>query len=649
MNSATPSTSQQNSAGTVPAMHGTDYQIGLLMLLFERGFTRNLKDFELESEVNDAIKFDDVVFNEGNHNYRLIQLKYKSSKKSEKITVDVLFGDDFNNNFNLLKYVLSYVGAKNRTKFQNVKIKDAIVFTNSTLDVNKNNEMSTGQRSNYFCQQKTIKVSEIQLDPIDLLNVTDKHKIAKCYKFNASSLMIDALLAYADHVKSKPKNANIQQRLNILNPTNIEEALEKIIFCVGQSSDDELFQIVQKEIEEHFKLNSSEETSRKLRVNLGDWIKTKTGPFPEIIKFDDAKTFFDANVMQDVLFDVIPPTSEFVGRELELESISKKLKDKGACVISPQVSICGLGGIGKTQLARKFIAKYKQDFYNRVIWINAEKNDTTADSFKRLIGEQKIKIDSNLIVNETEKIKSYINLVVQHFRNVSVLFVLDNAVQPNDEEFSFISHFRKSLSSFENKIYILITSRDKDFGGKVENLDLSLLTINEASKMLTNQLENVSIEDANYLVQELQQLPLALQQAISYIKETNEALKVCGKSFTVSEYIERLKSKNDEIELLEHNFNDDFGDKHLSTTFKTWDITFEHIKTVKFGAQANKIINYIAFLEPDNIDPSLVLKFFQNQNAEEIIGKAFKLLKKYSILNSNETILNSMYIDWCRK
>jgi CO dehydrogenase nickel-insertion accessory protein CooC1 len=47
-------------------------------------------------------------------------------------------------------------------------------------------------------------------------------------------------------------------------------------------------------------------------------------------------------------------------------------------------SVTGLGGIGKSELARKYISEHNKDYDNNVIWINADNYLNIAESFRRL-------------------------------------------------------------------------------------------------------------------------------------------------------------------------------------------------------------------------------------------------------------------------
>jgi CO dehydrogenase nickel-insertion accessory protein CooC1 len=56
-------------------------------------------------------------------------------------------------------------------------------------------------------------------------------------------------------------------------------------------------------------------------------------------------------------------------------------------------SVTGLGGIGKSELARKYFSEHNKDYTDNVIWINADNYLTIAESFGRL-AQDKLRIST---------------------------------------------------------------------------------------------------------------------------------------------------------------------------------------------------------------------------------------------------------------
>lgn len=84
----------------------------------------------------------------------------------------------------------------------------------------------------------------------------------------------------------------------------------------------------------------------------------------------------------------VPEIEEFVGRKEELIRIEEAFQDHGSQ--RKVVLLCGLGGIGKTQLAVAFLKRHR-DTYPAIFWFNGKNEDTLKQSFagvaKRLYKE----------------------------------------------------------------------------------------------------------------------------------------------------------------------------------------------------------------------------------------------------------------------
>ncbi|MEY2393420.1 NB-ARC domain-containing protein [Wolbachia endosymbiont of Tettigetta isshikii] len=185
--------------------------------------------------------------------------------------------------------------------------------------------------------------------------------------------------------------------------------------------------------------------------------------------------------------------------------------------------------MGKNELARKYAIEYYKH-YNNVIWINAKTQESLKKLFQELAEELKIRVkekrDKKL---EERDIKSIVNDVYEYFHVINGLFIFDNAKGYKD-----INEFLpSSFSSFsgDEKLYILITSRNQEWKENIEVLPLDVFTSKEATKFIKEFLKIISSEqDKNIkeLVEKLQYYPLSLRQVLLYIEDRNEKLKLRG-------------------------------------------------------------------------------------------------------------------------
>jgi tetratricopeptide (TPR) repeat protein len=68
----------------------------------------------------------------------------------------------------------------------------------------------------------------------------------------------------------------------------------------------------------------------------------------------------------------LPPRRLFVGREVELASVTRALEERGQATITPATSLYGLGGIGKTALALEYAHKNAERYPGGLFWMIAE-------------------------------------------------------------------------------------------------------------------------------------------------------------------------------------------------------------------------------------------------------------------------------------
>ncbi|WP_341818977.1 ankyrin repeat domain-containing protein [Wolbachia endosymbiont (group B) of Phasia obesa] len=127
------------SASTA-SLHGTVYQLKLLMLFLKRGADKGYS-FGLATEVKIAEKFDDIVFRfyeNGKKVWRFLQAKHRQDEVDEKgkpktISQRALLKED-DSDFSLQKYFISDRKIKQRPEFKDSELRDFTLCTNISLD-----------------------------------------------------------------------------------------------------------------------------------------------------------------------------------------------------------------------------------------------------------------------------------------------------------------------------------------------------------------------------------------------------------------------------------------------------------------------------------------------------------------------------------
>jgi len=126
------------SSGLRDSIHGVLYQLNLLILFSKRAHDKGFS-FRLATEMNSAVKFDDLVLEYVNDKedgtfWRLLQAKHKQNE-SQKISLNCLLTET-KGEFSLLKYFIAFREIKRNPNFNSKtnKVKDYILCTNIDLD-----------------------------------------------------------------------------------------------------------------------------------------------------------------------------------------------------------------------------------------------------------------------------------------------------------------------------------------------------------------------------------------------------------------------------------------------------------------------------------------------------------------------------------
>eukprot|EP00794_Sanderia_malayensis_P009206 gene9206-10180_t len=330
------------------------------------------------------------------------------------------------------------------------------------------------------------------------------------------------------------------------------------------------------------------------------------------------------------------PVKSFTGREHEIELLHKKLtqgdeeKTHRQIVIADadnvarrgwdKVAVTGLGGTGKTELARKYAYRYGPEFFeNNIVWINAEDEGSLRKAFSDIAAYMNIET-----LGQNNKVKIIVKRVYDCFKNRKVLFIFDNA-----ESMETIKDFLPVYWPGCESPYVLLTSRNRDWGHNVAELELDMLSRNEAIEFICKCLRDsngneVAEVSAGKLADKLHCFPLALQQAVSYIKKYKKRTK-----FEIDHYLAAFDKKTKEL----LNFRIPYG-PYEKTVFITWNITFDKIR--ESNKLAIDILGMMAYMHADDIPRSTFIKLAKDD--EDALWEALELLEQYSLIKKRSNL-----------
>ncbi len=297
----------------------------------------------------------------------------------------------------------------------------------------------------------------------------------------------------------------------------------------------------------------------------------------------------------------------FTGRKLLLRQIQETLHFQKAAALS------GFGGIGKTQTAAQYAYLYGHE-YQAVLWSLAD----TVESLKSGLVEIAHALD--LPEKQAQKQKETIQ-AVRHWLQThnDWLLILDNA-----DNLSLIDPI---LGSDLGQSHLLLTTRAQTTEPIAQKIPMSIFSLEEGTSFLLRRALDKPRSDsgvewdysasdqfkAEDIAKILDNLPLALDQAGAYIRETQ-----CG----LAGYLERYGTHAAKLLAKRGSSSSD----HPEAVAKTWLLSFD--KIANENATASDILYLSAFLHPDKIAEDI----FSDIDVIAL-DEALSVIFKYSLLH----------------
>jgi tetratricopeptide (TPR) repeat protein len=311
-----------------------------------------------------------------------------------------------------------------------------------------------------------------------------------------------------------------------------------------------------------------------------------------------------------------PPNPLFTGREAELEALHRGLQEQAKIAATQMVAVHGLGGVGKTQLAVQYAWKYLHEF-DAVLWVRTDSAEALEASLAGLASV--LRLPEAKEREQAVQIEAVLVWLRDHNR---WLMIADNA----DTEAAVQAIRQRLPPSLPG--FMFVTSRLSSWPLNLRQLSVDLFSVEEATRYLLarageREHEGGGVAAAQRLAEDLGFLPLALEQAASFIVEMR---------WSFAKYQEQLHEAR--LEILSEGREG--GTHYPASVAKTWSMTLEQI-----GPLARSLLRLAAWFAPDAMPRGIFSadkKVLSEALAEQVavtdlaIDKALGELDRFSLI-----------------
>lgn len=323
------------------------------------------------------------------------------------------------------------------------------------------------------------------------------------------------------------------------------------------------------------------------------------------------------DLIKDKIHDFPSESPTFTGRKTVLQILSKKLgvnsdfSNKRNCFI-----LTGIGGIGKSQLARAFVNQNSNN-YTHIVWMRAETEIELSNSFRNLAEQVGLPIKNE----NDDSIRQIVITWLEKTENQGWLLIFDDIEDPN--------YFDKIAPVKGGSV--LGTSRKSDWGS-IETIKIGVFERIESVELLSLVSNEPKSEFVHELAEILGDFPLALAQAGSFIKLRKES------GIDAKTYIDIYRKSHEQLWQRESSPID-----YQHTIATTWQITIEQIR--KNDPEAEIALQLFSFLQNNNIPAYLLetwgIKVLNRTKENSLLGQSDTLnkLSEYSMIEVDKQMV----------
>jgi len=244
----------------------------------------------------------------------------------------------------------------------------------------------------------------------------------------------------------------------------------------------------------------------------------------------DLISFFN----QQICYGVKDPVESFIGRKRKLWELEGLIQN---CMQSAVV-ISGLGGMGKSELLKKYISVNKSKI-PICQWVNGESAETLRSSFEQFAAFINVAATDERDGRPLELL-GIVNNILIHVKKEMIAIDKGNytvMIDKVENQYDDLMKVVKQLFSYPRST-VIITSRRRDLLlEESEILELSEWTEKEAMEYVTRSLNRQQkLSDVKILCKTLKFHPLSISQAVDYILHQQRILPD-GQVYDIENYL----------------------------------------------------------------------------------------------------------------
>ena len=319
---------------------------------------------------------------------------------------------------------------------------------------------------------------------------------------------------------------------------------------------------------------------------------------------------------------IMPVDTVFLNRDTLVSEIDDKFQGNDEI---QTIALVGVGGAGKTTLARK----YAHGSWASIIWeINAESTETIQASFENFANalakteeDQKIMQYIQKIPSSEQRDTSIVSFVKNKLKeNPNWLLIYDNV----DNLVAFQKYFPQDPLSW-GKGKVIVTTRDSNIHNNhhITNvIDIGILNDEQKLKLFLKIMYNeqdsslsaIQLQEITKFLEIIPPFPLDVSTAAYYLKDTKTSF---------DKYIENLNQNSANFDNVQSSLLKETGN-YTSTRYSIITMSLEHL--IQTDPNFIDLMLFVCLLDSQNI-PRTLLETYKNSS---IVDDFLHNLKKYS-------------------